>query len=58
MDDVVWTVDEAAKHLKISKALAYQMCRTGEIKCVHYNKRILVPVAALLESLSGNTQTS
>jgi len=58
MDDVVWTVAEASKYLKISPSLAYEKCHSGEIPTIRYNKRMLIPVNALLKRLNGDTETS
>ena len=41
------TVVEAAKMLGISRGLAYEMVRTGEIPSIRFGKRILVPRRAL-----------
>ena len=41
------TVVEAAKMLGISRGLAYEMVRTGEIPSIRFGKRILVPQRAL-----------
>ena len=41
------TVKEAAKALGISRGLAYEMVKTGEIPSIRLGKRILVPQRAL-----------
>jgi len=46
------TVNEAAKMLGISRGLAYEMVKTGEIPSVHFGKRVLVPRAALEKMLA------
>ena len=60
MDEkLVLTVPQAAKVLQISRALAYEMVRSGELPAVKFNKRILIPIAALNRKLScDNTQAS
>ncbi len=37
------TVSETARALGISRGLAYEMVRTGEIPSVRFGKRVLVP---------------
>jgi len=46
------TVNEAAKMLGISRGLAYEMVKMGEIPSVHFGKRVLVPRAALEKMLA------
>ncbi len=41
------TVSETARLLGISRGLAYEMVRTGEIPSVRFGKRVLVPRRAL-----------
>ncbi len=41
------TVEQAAKRLGISRGLAYEAARRGDIPAVRIGKRLLVPVAAL-----------
>ena len=41
------TVDEAAKLLGISRNLAYELVRLGQIPSVRLGRRIVVPRAAL-----------
>ena len=41
------TVRETARLLGISRGLAYEMVRTGEIPSVRFGKRVLVPRRAL-----------
>ena len=59
MDEkLVLTVEQAAKALQISRALTYEMVRSGELPAVRFNKRIVIPVAALNKRLSCDTQAS
>ena len=44
---LTWTVDEAAVALGISRALAYDAVRRGEIPAIKIGRRILVPRSAL-----------
>ena len=53
-DELVFNVNTAAKKLRISRNLAYQMCHEGKIPTVKFGKRILVPKVALDKLLSGN----
>lgn len=48
------TVPEAAKALGISRALAYESARTGDLPTVRFGRRLLVPRAALDRVLGGN----
>ena len=53
------TVEEAAKALGISRTLAYEAVRTGQLPTVRIGRRLLVPRAALerlLESASSCPQ--
>jgi excisionase family DNA binding protein len=46
------SVESAARILGISRALAYQLVRTGEIPCLKLGRRVVVPrraLAALLD---------
>jgi excisionase family DNA binding protein len=48
------TIPEVAKRLRISRTLAYEAARRGEIPTLKIGKRILVPVAALEKKLGGD----
>lgn len=53
------TVSETARLLGISRGLAYEMVRTGEIPSVRFGKRVLVPRRALEKLLErGQLVTS
>lgn len=41
------TVEEAAKRLKIGRALAYQMAREGRLPTLKFGRRLLVSKKAL-----------
>ena len=41
------TVSETARLLGISRGLAYEMVRTGELPSVRFGKRVLIPRRAL-----------
>lgn len=49
----VLTVDEAARLLRISRGLAFQAARRGDIPTIRIGRRILVPTAPLLARLRG-----
>ena len=50
---IVYTVDEAAEILQISRPSAFRGIKSGEIPYIRIGRRILVPVAAL-EKLLAN----
>lgn len=53
------TVSETARLLGISRGLAYEMVRTGEIPSVRFGKRVLVPRHSLEKLLErGQLVTS
>jgi len=41
------TVEEAAKKLGISRALAYEMARTGKLPTLRFGRRLVVPQRAI-----------
>ena len=54
----VLTVEEAAKVLGISRWLAYEQARTGElagVRVIRIGRRLLVPRAALERVLAGDS---
>ena len=51
-EKVVMTVEEAAEVLQISRPLAYQAVKRGEIPVIRIGRRILVPIAALEKLLT------
>lgn len=53
IERATYSVDEAAKALGISRNLAYDGVRSGEIPCIRIRGRILVPRAAIERMLSG-----
>ena len=46
------TVDEAAHRLGISRGLAYELARCGQLPVVRLGRRLLVPKAALEHMLT------
>lgn len=60
-NDLVFTVNEARKLLKISRGLMYEAIRRGEIPSIHIGRRILIPRVAferMLETNIGQTPRS
>ena len=45
------TVEQAAHVLGIGRSTAYELVRTGELKCIHLRRRIVIPVAHLADRL-------
>ena len=45
------TVEQAARELGISRSLAYEAVRVGEIPSIKIGRRVLVPRAALVALL-------
>jgi excisionase family DNA binding protein len=45
------TVEQAADVLGVSRGLAYEACRRGEIPTLRLSRRVLVPVPRLLAKL-------
>lgn len=52
-----YSVGEAAAILGISRSLAYQCVRSGELPSVRFRSRIVIPAAAV-EALLGNQSAS
>ncbi len=57
-DKLTMTVDEVASVLGISRGLAYEKCRTGEIPTVRIGRRLLVSRRALERMLDQCTATN
>jgi excisionase family DNA binding protein len=55
IDDLpeVLTVDETARYLRISRALAFAAISRGDLPAVRVGRRLLVPRARLLAWLQG-----
>jgi excisionase family DNA binding protein len=45
------TVEQAGQVLGVGRSTAYELVRTGDLKCIRLRRRIVVPVAHLAESL-------
>jgi excisionase family DNA binding protein len=46
-DRITLTVEEAGARLGISRTLAYELVRRGEIPSIRLGRRVLVPIRAL-----------
>lgn len=55
MDDhhLVLTVEEAAKALRISRGLAYELVRRGQLPALRLGRRIVIPRHALEAALDA-----
>ena len=47
LERLTFTVEEAGELLGISRALAYEMARTGRLPTLRFGKRIVVPKKAI-----------
>lgn len=45
------TVEQAAEVLDIGRSTAYELVRSGDLKCIRLRRRIVVPIAHLADSL-------
>ena len=52
-EKIVYTVDEAAVILQISRPTAFRGIKSGDIPHIRIGRRILVPVAALDKLLTN-----
>ena len=53
VERVTVTVEEAGEMLGISRGLAYELVRRGELPHVRLGRRIVVPVRALMAMVDG-----
>ncbi len=49
---VLYSVEEAAEALRLSRSRIYELIRSGKLRTVKAGRRRLVPVAALAEFVS------
>ncbi len=49
---MTYSIEEVANIIGISRGLAYQMARTGQIPVVRFGRRMLVPKTALEKILN------
>ena len=54
--EVVLTVEEAAKVLRVSRSTAYDAVARGDIPTIRIGRRLLIPRAALDRLLAGAGQ--
>ncbi|MBX3314368.1 MAG: helix-turn-helix domain-containing protein [Actinobacteria bacterium] len=45
------TVEQAGQVLGVGRSTAYELVRSGDLKCIRLRRRIVIPVAHLAESL-------
>lgn len=50
---MVFSVPKLAKILQIGRNSAYELVKTGQIRCVRIGKNIRIPKQALIEYLNG-----
>ena len=54
---MVFTVEETAEVLRISRGSAYEAVRTGQIPSVRIGRRILIPRQLLLDAITQKGST-
>ena len=55
MEKLAYNMKEVAEVLGISKSLAYEMAKKGELPIIRMGNRILVPIKRLEEMFDGIT---
>ncbi|GAB3920236.1 hypothetical protein GCM10011575_44100 [Microlunatus endophyticus] len=50
---VVYSVNEAAEALRLSRELLYELIRSGQLRSIKVGRRRLVPVSAVTEFVEG-----
>jgi len=58
LERLTFTVEEAGELLGISRALAYEMARTGRLPTLRFGKRIVVPKKAIENLLERSASSS
>ena len=53
---LVWTVDQAAELLGISRAHAYELIARGELDHLRLGRRIVVPKRVIVELIGASSQ--
>jgi excisionase family DNA binding protein len=53
IDRITLTVEEAGLRLGISRTLAYELVRRGEIPSIRLGRRVLVPIQALNQMMAS-----
>ena len=51
MDVMLFTIDEAAAQLRVSRWTVYNLIRSGQLRTIKIGRRRLVPIDALSECL-------
>lgn len=54
LEDQGLSVSEAGKRIGVSKSTAWRLVQSGLLRSVRVGKRVIVPVSATNEFLSGN----
>ena len=54
LEDKGLSVSEAGKRIGVSKSTAWRLVQSGLLRSVRVGKRVIVPVSATNEFLSGN----
>ncbi len=54
-ESLVLTVEEAAKVLRISRGLAYELVRRGDLPSLRLGRRLVVPRHRLLALVGGDS---
>jgi excisionase family DNA binding protein len=49
----VFTIDEAAEQLRVSRWSVYNLIRSGQLRTIKIGRRRLVPGSAIVECLNG-----
>ena len=55
-DSLVYTVEEVARRFKISRNKAYEAIAKGEIPCIRFGRKVVIPklaVQKLLETIAS-----
>lgn len=55
MEKLTITVEQAGELLGISRALAYEMARTGKLPVLRFGRRLVVPKKAI-ENMLGHSE--
>jgi excisionase family DNA binding protein len=56
-EPLVMSVEEAARLLGISRGLAYELARRGDLPCLRLGRRMVVPRVALLAMIAASPLT-
>lgn len=53
-----YTVEQAAEHIGVSRAMIYQMVRSGVLKSIRLGRRRFIPEAEMLRILTEGTESN